>query len=54
MQSRYMRYLLAAAQRKMKIVNVKMDDIKLCCALKQMLKHQGLMRQLIYTMFIEA
>src|SRR2546425_80755 len=54
MQRGHMRYLLAAAEREMRIVNVEMDDVELRSALEHMFEHQDLVRQLIYAVFIEA
>jgi hypothetical protein len=54
MQCRHVRDWLAPTQRKMQIVNMKMDDVELRSALEHMFKHQDLMGELIHTLFVQA
>src|ERR1051326_7388597 len=45
---------IAPAQRKVQIINMKMYKVELRCALKHMLKHQDLVRQLVHAVFVES
>ena len=43
---------LPPAQRKMHVINMKMNDVELCCALEDMFQHQNLVCELVDAMFV--
>ena len=54
MQRGHMRYLLAAAQRKVQVVSMKMDDVELRSALQHVFEHQNVVRHPVHAVLIHT
>ena len=54
MQGGHRGYGLSYRQRKMQVINMKMDQVKGTCLSKYLLKQHNVLRELIHTLVVQA